>query len=123
MIRFATPLAAISLLALAGCAQTPEQAIDQGDRFNFTSALTPYSAAICISRNANARGSGTSGQERMLGEVDMEVVVRDAPGTQGNTLAVAQVRRGNPISSVTVSVATSVRGDRQVFARQLMAGC
>ena len=123
MTRFTTPLAAIALLALAGCAQTPEQAIDQGDRFNFTSALTPYSAAICISRNANARGSGISGQERMLGEVDMEVVVRDSPGTQGNTLAVAQIRRGNPISSVTVSVTTSVRGDRQAFARQLMAGC
>ena len=119
MIRFATPLAAIALLALAGCAQTPEEAIDQGDRFNFTSALTPYSAAICINRN----GGGVSGQERMLGEVDMEVVVRDSPGTRGNTLAVAQIRRGNPISSVTVSVTTSVRGDRQAFARQLMAGC
>jgi hypothetical protein len=122
MIRFATPLAVIALLALAGCAQTPQEAIDQGDRFNFTSALTPYSAAICINRNANARGD-VSGQERMLGEVDMEVVVRDSPGTRGNTLAVAQIRRGNPISSVTVSVTTSVRGDRQAFARQLMAGC
>lgn len=122
MIRFATPLAVIALLALAGCAQTPQEAIDQGDRFNFTSALTPYSAAICINRNANARGD-VSGQERMLGEVDMEVVVRDSPGTRGNTLAVAQIRRGNPISSVTVSVITSVRGDRQAFARQLMAGC
>jgi len=49
--------------------------------------------------------------------------VRDSPGTRGNTLAVAQIRRGNPISSVTVSVITSVRGDRQAFARQLMAGC
>jgi len=122
MIRFATPLAVLALLALAGCAQTPQEAIDQGDRFNFTSALTPYSAAICINRNANARGD-VSGQERMLGEVDMEVVVRDSPGTRGNTLAVAQIRRGNPISSVTVSVITSVRGDRQAFARQLMAGC
>jgi hypothetical protein len=122
MIRFATPLAVLALLALAGCAQTPQEAIDQGDRFNFTSALTPYSAAICINRNANARGD-VSGQERMLGEVDMEVVVRDSPGTRGNTLAVAQIRRGNPISSVTVSVTTSVRGDRQAFARQLMAGC
>ena len=122
MIRFATPLAVLALLALAGCAQTPQEAIDQGDRFNFTSALTPYSAAICINRNANARGD-VSGQERMLGEVDMEVVVRDSPETRGNTLAVAQIRRGNPISSVTVSVITSVRGDRQAFARQLMAGC
>jgi hypothetical protein len=123
MNRFVVPLAALVVLGVAGCAQTPEQAIDRGHRFNFTSALTPYSAAICISRNANARGGGVSGEERMLGEADMEVVVRDSPGTGGDTLAVAQIRRGNPISSVTVSVTTSVRGDRQAFARQLMAGC
>jgi hypothetical protein len=122
MNRFAAPLVALALLGVAGCAQTPEQAIDQGDRFNFSSALTPYSAAICIGRNVKARG-GASAEERLLSEADMEVVVRDSPGTGGDTLAVAQIRRGNPISSVTVSVTTSVRGDRQAFARQLMAGC
>ena len=110
------------VLALAGCAQTPEQAIDQGDRFNFTSALTPYSAAICIGRNVKARG-GASAEERLLGEVDMEVVVRDSPGTGGNTLAVAQIRRGNPISSVSVWITPSVRGDRRGYAQGLMAGC
>jgi hypothetical protein len=123
MNRIAAPLAALALLGLPGCTQTPEQAVDQGDRFSFTSALTPYSAAICISRNANARGGGVSGQERMLGEADMEVVVRDSPGTGGNTLAVAQIRRGNPISSISVWVTPSVRGDRKGYAQQLMAGC
>ena len=117
MIRYAAPLAVLALLGFAGCAQTPEQTIDHGDRFNFTSALSPYSAAICISRGVKARGGAA--EERLLGEVDMEVVVRDG----GSTLAVAQIRRGNPMSSVTISVTTSVRGDRQVFARQLMAGC
>ena len=112
-------VAVLIALSLAGCAQTPEQVIDQGDRFNFTSALSPYSAAICISRNANARGGGVSGQERMLGDADMEVVVRDG----GDTLAVAQIRRGAPISSVTVLVTPSVRGDRRGYAQQLMAGC
>ena len=120
MSRF---IAWLAVVVLAGCAQTPDQTIDQGERFQFTSASTPYSAAICISRNANARGGGVSGQERMLGDADMEVVVRDAPGTQGNTLAVAQIRRGSPISDVTISVSPSLRGDRRAFARQLMAGC
>ena len=118
MNRIAAPLVALALLGLAGCAQTPEQAIDQGDQYNFTSALSPYSAAICIARNVKARGSAAA-EERLLGEADMEVVVRDG----GNTLAVAQIRRGYPLSSVTVSVTTSVRGDRKGYAQQLMAGC
>jgi hypothetical protein len=122
MKLFAAWIAALVVLGLAGCAQTPEQAIEQGDRFNFTSAHTPYSAAICIGRNAKARGGGVSAEERLLGESDMEVVVRDSPGTRGDTLAVAQIRRGNPLSTVTVSVNRSVR-DRQGFARQLMSGC
>lgn len=111
-------VAVLVALGLAGCAQTPEQAIDQGDRFSFTSALTPYTAAICIGRNVKARG-GASAEERLLGEADMEVVVRDG----GNTLAIAQIRRGNPISSVSVWVTPSVRGDRKGYAQQLMAGC
>lgn len=123
MKQLAAWRAALVVLGLAGCAQTPEQAIDRGERFNFTSAHTPYSAAICIGRNAKARGGGVSAEERLLGESDMEVVVRDSPGTRGDTLAVAQIRRGNPISTVTVSISRSVRGDRQAFARQLMSGC
>ena len=122
MCKFAGLIGALVVLGLAGCAQTPEQAIEQGDRFNFTSAHTPYSAAICIGRNAKARGGGVSAEERLLGESDMEVVVRDSPGTRGDTLAVAQIRRGNPLSAVTVSVNRSVL-DRQGFARQLMSGC
>ena len=122
MSKFAGPIGALLVLGLAGCAQTPEQAIEQGDRFNFTSAHTPYSAAICIGRNASARGGGVSAEERLLGESDMEVVVRDAPGTRGDTLAVAQIQRGNPMSTISVTVSRSVR-DREAFARQLMSGC
>jgi len=123
MKRYTVWLTALVVLGLAGCAQTPEQALDQGERFNFTSAHAPYSAAICIGRNVKARGGGMSAEERLLGESDMEVVVRDSPGTRGDTLAVAQIRRGNPLSTVAVSVTRSVRGDRQAFARQLMSGC
>ena len=122
MRKFVGLIGALVVLGLTGCAQTPEQAIDEGDRFNFTSAHAPYSAAICIGRNAKARGGGVSAEERLLGESDMEVVVRDSPGTRGDTLAVAQIRRGNPLSTVTVAVNRSVR-DRQGFARQLLSGC
>jgi hypothetical protein len=122
-MRIAASLALLIPLVLAGCVQTPEQAIDRGERFNFTSAHAPYSAAICIGRNANGRGGGVSAQERLLGESDMEVVVRDSPGTRGDTLAVAHIRRGNPLSTVSVWVTSSVRGNRQAFARQLMSGC
>jgi hypothetical protein len=120
--RRIVPLAALVALGITGCVQTPEQVIDQRDSFNFTSAHGPYSAAICIGRNASARGGGVSAEERLLGESDMEVVVRNAPGTRGDTLAVAQIRRGNPMSKVSVTVSRSVR-DREAFARQLMQGC
>ena len=123
MKKIAALFGAIVILGFAGCAQTPEQAVEQGDRFSFTSALTPYPAAICIGRNAKARGGGVSAEERLLDASDMEVVVRDSPGTRGDTLAVAQIRRGNPLSAVTVSVSRSMRGDRGAFARQLMSGC
>ena len=123
MRKIAALIGTVVVLGLAGCVQTPEQAIDEGERFNFTSAHAPYSAAICIGRNAKARGGGVSAQERLLGESDMEVVVRDSPGTRGDTLAVAQIRRGNPLSTVTISVPRSVRGDRRAFAQQLMTGC
>jgi hypothetical protein len=122
MRKIAGLIGALVVLGITGCAQTPAQAVDEGDRFNFTSANTPYPAAICIGRNAKARGDGVSAEERLLGEADMEVVVRDSPGTRGETLAVAQIRRGSPMSAVTVSVNRSVR-ERQAFARQLMSGC
>ena len=52
---------------IAGCAALPEDVTKDGARFDFVSANTPYSAAICIARNARAMASTISGEERLLG--------------------------------------------------------
>ena len=106
-------------LALAtGCAPAPERPLDPGDRFAFQVARTPYSAAMCISKNAKAR-PGAAAEERTLGESGMEVVVRSS----GSTLAVAQIQRAGTFSDVNVLVGKSVSGDRGAFARALVSGC
>ncbi len=115
------PIAAAGLLALlfSGCAPTPERAPDQGDRFTFRTAHTPYSAAICIARNARGR-AGTTAEERTVGDSSTEVIVRVRGG---EALAVARVDNDGTFSNASVLVTAAVRSDREAFARQLMQGC
>ena len=109
---------AASLALVTGCAPAPERPLDPGDRFAFQVARTPYSAAMCISKNARAR-PGAAAEERTLGESGMEVVVRGS----GVTLAVAQIQRAGTLSDVSVVVGGAVSGDRSAFARSLVSGC
>ena len=103
--------------------------MDSGDQFAFRLARTPYSAAMCIGKNAKAR-AGVAAEERTLGDSGMEVVVRGS----GTTLAVAKIVRtattgtgslSSPtaFSTVDVLVGKSVPGDRAEFARTLVSGC
>lgn len=108
-------------LALGGCAPTPERPVDPGERFAFRTARTPYSAAICIGRNAKGRPD-VAAEERLLGETSMEVIVRSG-GAAGGTLAVAQVIRDGVFSSVSILVTSLIGAERGGFARALMAGC
>ena len=114
-------LAPFLVLALSGCAPTPERPVDPGERFAFRTARTPYSAAICIARNAKGR-PGVAAEERLLGETSMEVVVRSG-GRSGATLAVAQIIREGVFSSVSILVTALIRAEREGFARALVAGC
>lgn len=114
-------LAPFLVAALSGCAPTPERPVDPGERFAFRSARTPYSAAICIARNAKER-PGVAAEERLLGERSMEVVVRSGSAS-GGTLAVAQIVRDGVFSSVSILVTALVRAEREGFARALVAGC
>ena len=112
-------LAWLLLLGIAGCAQTPQPGVEDGAHFNFRTARTPYSATFCIARNAKSRSGNITPEERLLGETSMEVIVR----SRGETLAVAQVHRDGLFSTVSIRVTTSIRSDREGFARQLMADC
>ena len=112
-------LAWLLLLGIAGCAQTPQPRVEDGAHFNFRTARTPYSATFCIARNAKSRPGNIAAEERLLGEASMEVIVR----SRGETLAVAQVHREGLFSTVSIRVTTSIRSDREGFARQLMGDC
>jgi len=91
----------VVLLALAACATAPEGVVKEGAPFDFTSAHTPYSAAICIARNAKAMGGGITGEERLLGDSSTEGVM----------------------SKVAVWVSRTLRADSRGFAHKLMTGC
>ncbi len=110
-----------ALLAVGGCATSPEGVVQDGTKFEFDSAHTPYAASICIARNAKAMGGGIVGEERLLGESSTEVAVRPSAGSR-DTLATAQIHRAGALSKATVFVGKGVR-DAQGFARRLMTGC
>jgi hypothetical protein len=115
--RVLCSIALLPALTLAGCA-APEPVADSGEQFAFRVARTPYSAAICIGRNAKT-SPGAAGEERTLGESGMEVVVRGSSGI----LAVAKILRDGTFSSVNILVTKLIGSDRSGFARALVAGC
>lgn len=106
------------MLMVAGCVEQPERRADPGEQFGFKVARTPYSAAICIGRNAKTR-PGAVAEERTLGESGMEVIVRSA----GAVLADAKILRDGTFSSVDIVVTRQAGSDRSGFARALVAGC
>lgn len=108
----------ILALATAGCVQAPHVAREP---FMFESGRTPYSAAICISRNAKSLPDVTA-EERLLGESAWEVVVRESTGA-ASTLAVAEAHNRATGSLVSLRVMRSQRGEEAAFARRLLADC
>ena len=105
------------MLALAGCPAPLERTEPAPPQYAYRIASTPYAAAICIGRNAKARGNAA--EERTYGDSGMEVIVRGS----GGHLATARIVRDGTFSSVSMSVAPQAPGDRGAFSRALMAGC
>ena len=127
MKRIAAMLAWALLLSLPACVEVPPERPekpDEGTRFDFNIPRTPYTAAICIARNARNRLPNVAAEERLLGESSMEVVVRMLDNPEG-TLAVAQIHHDRAGSTVSISILVTplVPRDREAFARQLVAGC
>ncbi|HET6492653.1 MAG TPA: hypothetical protein VFG44_06735 [Burkholderiales bacterium] len=121
MRRFAVMFGWLLIVGIAGCAHSPGGKIDAAKAFSFESGRTPYSAAICIARNAKSLPDITA-EERLLGDASWEVVVRRSGWTAG-TLAIAQAHNNGIGSIVSVQVTDLQRGDHQSFARQLLADC
>ena len=114
------PLAAIAILAtllLAGCPAPLERAEPPPPQYSYRIASTPYAAAICIGRNAKARGYGA--EERTYGQSGMEVIVRGG----GGHFATARIVRDGTFSNVSLSFTPQAPGDRGALSRALMTGC
>lgn len=106
------------ILATAGCAQAPER---ERTTYTFESGRTPYSAAICIARNAK-RMPNVTAEERLLGASAWEVIVRASGGSE-ETLAMAEARNRGTGSFVSLRVRSAPDGDPEAFAHSLMTDC
>lgn len=104
-------------LALAGCAQAP---LERHAPYTFETGRTPYSAAICIARNARNM-SGMSAEERIQGNAAWEVVVRES-GRNAH-VAVADIQPRGAGSVVGIRVAEPPRGGAAAFAERLLSDC
>ncbi|MGQ0525632.1 MAG: hypothetical protein ACT4P8_18455 [Betaproteobacteria bacterium] len=101
-----------------GCAQAPP--VDKVRPYSFETGRTPYSAAICIARNAKSM-PGITAEERLQGDAGWEVLVRETSGSAG--LAVADIQPRGSGSVVTIRSASVPRGDARSFAQRLMSDC
>lgn len=103
-----------------GCAYAPAERTEAERLFRFESGRTPYSAAICIARNARNHFPSLAAEERLLGAAGWEVVVA-APGRAPH--AVAQVQANRIGSLITLRAAATAPGGQTNFAHRLVADC
>jgi hypothetical protein len=105
------------VLMTGGCETATQRPGDEP--FRFTSARTPYSAAICIARNARSASGGVRAEERTLGKASWEVVITSRNGV----LATVEIHDDGVGSAVSVQVTPAVRDGRQDYAKRLVSGC
>lgn len=109
------------LLVVVGLGCAPAPTVEKVRPYTFETGRTPYSAAICIARNARIL-PGITAEERLQGDTAWEVVVRET-SSNAKVLAVALIQlRGNG-SLVSVRVPAAPHGNQESFARQLMSDC
>lgn len=109
------------LLVVVGLGCAPAPTVEKVRPYTFETGRTPYSAAICIARNAKSL-PGISAEERLEGDTAWEVVVRET-SSNATVLAVALIQlRGNG-SLVSIRVTAAPHGNQESFVRQLLADC
>jgi len=118
MKKIVTWMVWCGLLLAVGCAPTPK--IEKVKPYAFESGRTPYSAAICIARNAKSM-AGLTAEERLQGDVAWEVVIRQSWRGAG-ALAVADIQPRGSGSTVSIRF-TGDPDEPESFARRLMADC
>ena len=117
-IRLVSLTAVLAMLA-NGCGEAPVQKPAAAARYIYDTGQTPYSAAICIARNARQSSDSIQAEERLVGDSATEVIVR----ANGERLSVVQIRRSGVKSSVIIEVFRAPGNDSKGFARRLMNNC
>lgn len=116
-------VAIVCALLLTACAYTPSQVIEQGRRFDYTSAQKPLAAAKCISRTADDSDSSLASQLRDgLNAGSYEVIVRlinDASTTAG----LFQIEPASKGSRITGYISPNILSSRERFAEALVGDC
>lgn len=107
------------LFSIVGCAPMPTA--EKAGPYAFESGRTPYSAAICIARNAKGM-AGLTAEERLQGDAAWEVLVRQSWRGAG-TLAVADIQPRGSGSIVSIRFTSAQPDQPETFARRLMADC
>lgn len=119
MRKFVTWGAWCWLFSSLGCVPLPTA--EKAKQYTFESGRTPYSAAICIARNAKGM-AGLTAEERLQGDVAWEVVVRQSWRGAG-ALAVADIQPRGSGSTVSIRFTSAHPDQSESFALRLMADC
>jgi len=112
-------LTLLLIIVVYGCGEAPMRKPKVAERFTYETGQTPYSAAICIARNARRSSEAIQAEERLIGDSSTEVVVR----SDGETFAVAEVVREGVKSRVSIRVIQAPGDDPRAFAQLLMTNC
>jgi len=118
-------IAIAMLVAVGGCAMSPLQVVEQGKRFEFSSAKPASATAACLARNAEEYTPGIvpgvlSANVRDAAQAgSLEVVVRAG---EAGTMAIARVAPAPTGSTVTVWVTPNALSPESYFSG-ITQGC
>lgn len=114
-------LTIVVLALVGGCALTPKEVLDQGERITHKSSQPAAAAARCIARNAENMAGHVTARERTEPNGSIEVTVRS--NLEGSSiLAIASATTTGSGSVVTVTVSPQAVA-RETLKRRLLEKC
>ena len=112
-----TPLIVIALACLIGCALTPPEVREKGERFDMQVGRDPTTSAACAAKNAEIKSASLMATTRPGAQGMVELIVRNV-GEGAQTLAVADFAIGKAVIWVTPNIMSAAS-----FAADLVKGC
>ena len=116
-----TAIVVLAVVGLCGCALTPAELIEQGERTQYSSRLAPAAAAECMARNAEEINPGFTTRIRPGTPPAALDVVAQIAG-MGTTL-LAQITPVAGGSSVNVWMSPQLMFHERAWGGQMVRGC